>query len=161
MQRWCRYHTTGIIIRLNIYVRFHVDAHYYNSTYNTTYSDASCGRFSRARNYFLFTTNKNLLANRLTWLATKFNKKCMLCSLKYVTIRLQGCMCFIKLSNSLSLTISHCERRPWPLNKSLPNILASMIYFLKETCTFVPDINKQALIFHREWPYHMKTYTVF
>jgi hypothetical protein len=29
-----------------------------------------------------------------------------------------------------------------------------MIYFLKETCTFVPDINKQALIFHREWPYH-------
>jgi uncharacterized protein with PIN domain len=108
-----------------------------------------------------FTTNKNLLANRLTWLATKFNKKCMLFSLKYVTIRLQGFMCFIKLSNSLSLTISHCERCPSPLSKSLPNILASMIYFLKETCTFVPDINKQALIFHREWPYHMKTYTVF
>jgi hypothetical protein len=30
-----------------------------------------------------------------------------------------------------------------------------------QSCTFVPDINKQALIFHREWPYHMKTYTVF
>jgi hypothetical protein len=41
-------HITDVIIKLRLQVTFRVDTHYYNSTYNTTYSDVSCGRFWNA-----------------------------------------------------------------------------------------------------------------
>jgi hypothetical protein len=41
-------HITDVIIKLSLQVLFHVDTHYYNSTYNTTYSNGRCGRFWNA-----------------------------------------------------------------------------------------------------------------
>jgi hypothetical protein len=38
----------GVIIMLSLLVRLRVDIHCYNTTYNTTYSDDSCGRFTNA-----------------------------------------------------------------------------------------------------------------
>jgi hypothetical protein len=57
-------HITDVIIKLNLQVTFRIDTHYYNTTYNTTYSDGSCGRFW---NVFSLTNDIGFFRNTLKY----------------------------------------------------------------------------------------------